>query len=168
MDRIRNDKIVLMIISITTLFIAVVAISFAYFTAANGGTSTTELLVQTATMDSLVFSSDEQITFDVYQNDFEYGDADVVGVAYSNVELTASNSNDSKDYCYSINLDILQNNFEYTTEEFIPELVVSLYGSDEPFQEDMSNATLLVDELDLTIKRNTQSLLEYNVSFPFD
>lgn len=160
MDRVRNDKLVIMIISVATLFVAVVAISFAYFTAVNGGTVSTEMLVQTATMDSLVFSSDEQVILDVTQDNFGYGDGDVVGIAYSSVELTAGNSNSTSNYCYSMDLNILENNFEYTTSDNTPELVLSLYGSDEPFQDDdLSNATLIVDERDLTTKTTVQTLI---------
>ena len=154
MNMVRNNKIVLMIISIATLFVAVVAISFAYFTTTNGGTSTTELLIQTSPMDSLIFSSDEQITLDVYENNFGYGDGDMIGIAYSNVELTASNSNKANTsipYCYSVKLNILENNFEYTTMDHTPELVLSLYGSDVPFDDDDdSNSVLLIDEMDIT------------------
>ena len=164
MERVRNNKLVLMIISVVTLFVAVVAISFAYFSAVNGGAASTELLVQTATMDSLVFSSDEQITLDIDQDNFGYGDGDIVGVAYSNVELTASSSGPSNTYCYSIKLDILENDFEYTTMEQTPELVLSLYRSDEPFQDDdVSNADLLIDELDITTA-TTEQILVTNAS----
>lgn len=168
MDRVRNNKIVLMIISIATLFVAVVAISFAYFTTTNGGTSTTELLIQTSPMDSLVFSSDEQITLDVYENNFGYGDGDIVGIAYSNVELTGNNANTSNLYCYSVKLNILENDFEYTTMEHTPELVLSLYGSDVPFDDDDdSNSVLLVDEMDITTETTEKiELYKAGISAP--
>lgn len=121
----KNDKkTILLIIIISTLFVAVASASYAYFMARVESTGTSKAEVKTSTLDSLVYSTGTNLEIVANQDNFAQGEDDLVKITDSNVTLKVNNMT-SAEYCYNVYLKIEDNTFLYTSGT-IPELTVAV------------------------------------------
>ena len=72
-----RKRTVLMIISVVTLIIFAVGVTYAYFRTQGGGATQTDINVKTATTDSLVFSTGSDIFFTADQTSFGKGKGNI-------------------------------------------------------------------------------------------
>lgn len=135
----RKNTILLTIIAVATLLVAVVGATFAYFTAQGGGTAQAQVNVTTGTPDSASFGTWTGMTLHVDPADFAQGAGDKSASSTGSASFTA-NSEAAADLCYNVGLDVTTNDFEYTTAEETPELVLKA----------VKNGTTLLDNVDIT------------------
>ena len=110
----RKNTILLTVIAVATLLVAVVGATFAYFTAQGGGSATTQINVSTSTSSNSSFQLALETT---HQTDTQTG----------TVSWTPSNQADGDElnFCYSVNLNVTTNTFEYIDEEVRSEAQVA-------------------------------------------
>ena len=116
----RKNTILLTVIAVATLLVAVVGATFAYFTAQGGGTATTDVKVTTSTSSSSSFELGAEIKVDANQTTFDSEEAaHRTGSQTGTVTWTPSNQAEGDDlnFCYSVNLNVTTNSFEYIDEE---------------------------------------------------
>ncbi len=121
-----RKRTVLMIISVVTLIIFAVGVTYAYFRTQGGGATQTDINVKTATTDSLVFSTGSDIFFTADQTSFGKGKGNKMGSSFAKVVLTANNSTNSATANYYVYLNITENSFKYTTSNKTAELILSI------------------------------------------
>lgn len=121
----KNDKkTILIIIIISTLFVAVASASYAYFMARIESTGTSKAEVKTSTLDSLVYSTGANLEIIANQDTFAIGKGNLVKQTESDVTLQVNNMT-SAEYCYNVNLKVDDNTFSYTSGT-TPELIITV------------------------------------------
>ncbi len=120
----KNKKYSITIILV--LFFTYISITYAYFTASNIGTSESDINVDVANRHQLIFSNSEEILIDAGYYNFSQNMGTLSESSISTATLIAGKENDTATEYYNVLLDITSNNFEYTTEESKPELVVTI------------------------------------------
>ena len=116
----RKNTILLTVIAVATLLVAVVGATFAYFTAQGGRTATTNVNVKTSTSSSSSFQLGESLKIDANQDNFDTEEAlHQTATQTGTVTWTPSNAaeDDDLNFCYSVNLNVDTNTFEYIDEE---------------------------------------------------
>ena len=126
----EKKRTVLLIISVVTLMIFAVGVTYAYFRTQGGGATQTDINVKTATTDSLVFSTGSDIFFTADQTSFGKGKGNKMGSSFAKVVLTANNSTNSATANYYVYLNITENSFKYTTSNKTAELILSITDKD--------------------------------------
>ena len=122
----RKNTILLTVIAVATLLVAVVGATFAYFTAQGGDDVTRNVNVTTDTADSATFSL-EPITITATQENFGQGDGDQTAVSTGTASFTANNTAASTEFCYTLTINVANNDFVYTTAPTnTPELVLDV------------------------------------------
>lgn len=124
----ENKSLLIVVIAVSTLLVAIVGASFAFFAANITGNGSNNVTVTTSTLDSLVYTAGNAISFIATQQNFYEGAPSLYGESTSTVALTANNQ-ESATYCYTVDLVITSNNFVYSTEELTPEIVYSVSKS---------------------------------------
>lgn len=110
----RKDKnTILIIIIISTLFVAVTSASFAFFMSKVDSLKDSKATVKTTTLDSLVYSQGADLEIEANQDNFAQGKENLVKTTDSDVTLKVNNMT-SAEYCYDVWLKIDSNTFEYT------------------------------------------------------
>ena len=121
----RKNTILLTVIAVATLLVAVVGATFAYFTAQDDGDVTRNINVTTSTTDSATFTL-EPITITANQTNFAQGKGDQTAVSTGTASFTANNTDETSEFCYTLTINVANNDFEYTTDESTPELVLDV------------------------------------------
>ena len=132
MEQKTNEKkvLVLSFLGVITLIIVVVGATYAYFTAQGGGSANTNVNVQTSTTDNLSFQVGAAISLTANQEDFGQGTGNKSGSTYARAILTANNTTNTATRNYYVYLNILNNNFEYTTEDEQGEILLKVTDPD--------------------------------------
>ena len=125
-----NEKKALMLsaVAIITLIAVVVGATYAYFQAQGGGSANTNVNVQTATTDNLSFQTGESINLTANQEDFGQGAGNKSGSTTASATLTANNATNNATRNYYVYLDITDNDFVYTTDDYQAELLLKVTG----------------------------------------
>ena len=139
---VKNEKksLVFSFIGVITLIAVVVGATYAYFTVQGGGTTNTNVNVQTSTTDNLSFQVGSAINLTANQEDFGSGMGNKSGSTFARATLTANNATNNATRNYYIYLDITSNNFEYTTEDEQAELLLKVI---DPDGSEVTNITAL-------------------------
>lgn len=148
----RKNTILLTVIAVATLLVAVVGATFAYFTAQGGEAVQTPVDVKTAQTSNGSFVTNGEISITADQEDFYQGAGNKTGRATATVTYTAS-STEASDFCYTVGLQVTNNNFVYTTDPTnTPELTFTArkQASSNTELEEESPATTLIDAQDIT------------------
>ena len=127
-----NEKkvLVLSFLGVITLIAVVVGATFAYFAAQSGGTGNINVNANTGTTDNLSFQVGEAISLTANQEDFGQGTGNKSGSTYARAILTANNTTNTATRNYYVYLNILNNNFEYTTEDEQGEILLKVTDPD--------------------------------------
>ncbi len=126
----KNKTVVLSIIAIATLLIVVVGATYAFFVAQGGGSSNTNVNVQTNTTDNLSFSVGDAINITATQDNFAQGLGNQAGSTTATATLTANNATNTATRNYYLYLNITSNDFEYTVDTNTPELILTIENPD--------------------------------------
>lgn len=129
MDR-KKKNLIFMTIAAITLVVAVLGATYAFFVAQGGGSSNTNIDVQTNTTDNLSFSVGDPITLNVTQANFAEGAGNQSDSTTASATLTANNATNNATRNYYLYFDISNNNFIYTVDEDTPELILTVIGPD--------------------------------------
>ena len=129
MDR-KKKNLIFMSIAAITLVIAVLGATYAFFVAQGGGSSNTDIDVQTNTTDNLSFSVGDPISLNITQENFAQGVGNQSDSTTASATLTANNATNSATRNYYLYFDISENNFTYTVDEDTPELILTVIGPD--------------------------------------
>lgn len=122
----KKVKRILMIVYILVLVAMFSGATFAYFTMINVSSVSPSVQMQAATTDWLVFNVGEPINIEA--NDLNFGEnmGDLRGTTYGSALLRVNNPEAEIEYNYNIFLEILENDFEYTTSNQMPELLLKV------------------------------------------
>ena len=131
----RKNTILLTVIAVATLLVAVVGATFAYFTAQGTGSQQKEIEVTSETINSMAFYIDtintmatyidKNIDIDATTAKFTQGGSDVTDTITATATFNANNQA-AATFCYTVDLIVNSNTFEYTAEntEQLPELTL--------------------------------------------
>src|SRR5574344_2335118 len=142
----ENKSLLLTIVAISTLIVSIVGVTFAYFAASIGNSASSNIKVTTSTLDSLIYTTGDPIKLEATQQNFYEGAPSITGATISTVSLNSNNEEDAK-YCYTLDLVINNNNFEYTSDLLTPELKVSITRTKTGGTEET-----ILDDYDITNK----------------
>lgn len=124
----KKNTLLLTVIAVATLLVAVVGATFAYFTAQTGSGQQANIRVTTSTSDTLEYGSFDPITINANQQNFGQGAGNQWDVTSGAITLKANADNEAS-YCYTAQLNVTNNTFEYTVDSSTPELVFTVIKS---------------------------------------
>lgn len=116
----RKNTILLTVIAVATLLVAVVGATFAYFTAQGGGADQTNVTVRTETSSNSSIVVQDSLTLVANQENFgESAAAHLTSTPAATGTITWTPStgaaSDDLNFCYSVEIDVTENGFEYPT-----------------------------------------------------
>lgn len=124
----RKNTILLTVIAVATLLVAVVGATFAYFTAQGGGSGKTQINATTSTSSNSSFKLGASLIINANQENFDTLESThQTGNQTGTVTWTPAGGADGDDlnFCYSVNLNVTTNTFEYIDEEVRSEAQVA-------------------------------------------
>ena len=138
----RKSKI-LIIVAVAILAVFIIGTTYAYFQATGNTSSSTDVKVLTATTDLLNFKFGKDINLGITQSEFAKGAGNKSDSTTGVATLSASNSQniESTTDRYNIYFVIETNDFEYTTDDATPELLLKVT---DPNGNEVENITGLV------------------------
>lgn len=119
----KNKKILLIIIG---LLIAVIGVSLAFIIArlSSGAIGNTSIISDTT--DNLKFNVDKDISLSINRENFGIGDGNVSDTSIATTTLLANSTTNNATYTYYVYFRILNNEYDYTTTEQLPEIVLAI------------------------------------------
>lgn len=126
----KKIKKFLVIVYIITIVAILTGASFAYFTSVNVSTISPTTNTTTATTGWLYFDITKDIFINANENNFGMGMDNLSQEVYTSAQLRTEG--DTKEtYYYNIFVEIDYNDFEYTTIDQSPELVLQVYNPED-------------------------------------
>ena len=123
----QNKKsLVFMGIGALTLVAVVLGATYAFFVAQGGGSNNTNVDVTTGTTDLLSFSFGDEIYISANETNFGQGMENLSDSTTATAILRANNATNSATATYNVYLIIEANDFEYTTDNQTPELLLNV------------------------------------------
>ena len=123
----KNKKnIVFMVVAAITLIALTLGATYAYFQAQGTGGANIDTDVITGTTDLLSFSFGDEINIQANEENFAQGMPSLSDSTTGSAILRANDATNSATATYNIYLIIESNDFEYTTEEGTPELLLNV------------------------------------------
>ena len=126
MPRKNKKEIIITLIGVITLILVVSGATVAYFVAQSSGNKTENMNVITDTTDMLTFNIANDININANQENFAPNAGDITSSTTATATLKANNTNNTATATYNIYLIIEANDFEYTTSEATPELLLEV------------------------------------------
>ncbi len=126
----KKIKKFLVVVYIITIIAILTGASFAYFTSVNVSTISPTTNTTTATTGWLYFDITKDIFINANENNFGMGMDNLSQEVYTSAQLRTEG--DTKEtYYYNIFVEIDYNDFEYTTIDQSPELVLQVYNPED-------------------------------------
>ena len=161
----NKKNIVFMAIGAITLIAVTLGTTYAYFTAQSGGGANIDTNVITGTTDNLSFSFGDEINIYATEENFAQGMGNLSDSTTAQAILRANNTSNEATANYNIYLIIESNNFEYTTSDQTPEILLNVT---DPNGNPVENITGLVhyeDGFDITTRTGGFLLIpDYEIS----
>ncbi len=127
----KKQSRLLIILFILTFLVLTVSTAFAMFVATRETFETEKDKATTTVMETVVFNTGGSINVNANYLNFQQGMPSVVGETTGSINLIAgSDKTRLASYKYNVRLNIDSNNFEYTTEDEKPELILIITGPD--------------------------------------
>ena len=184
MKKNKKQIITLSLVAMITLILLVIGATYAYFKATGSVGSSSDVKVTTATTDLLTFKVNNPINIQVTQEEFKKGSGNKSGSTKALATLRASNSQNIEKTTdrYNIYFVIENNDFEYTTSDAKPEILLNVT---DPNGNKVENITglihtengfdittrtggfLLVPDYDIEATRGNTTTQEWNVEVTF-
>ena len=177
-----NKKNVLMgIIGVLTLLIFVVGATYAYFTAQGGSGANIDTNVITGTTDLISFSFGDEINIQANETNFGQGMGNLSDSTTAQALLRANNTTNSVTTRYNIYLVIESNDFEYTTENGTPEILLNVTDPNGNLVENITGLVHYENGFDITTRTggflivpdyvisagSTQTVQDWNIEVTF-
>ena len=162
----KNRKnTILLVIATITLITVVLGATFAYFMVQGGSGANIDTSIITGTTDLLSFSFGDEINIQANEENFAQGMPSLSDSTTGSAILRANDATNEATATYNIYLIIESNDFEYTTEEGTPELLLNVT---DPNGNPVENITGLVhyeDGFDITTRTGGFLLIpDYEIS----
>ncbi len=127
----KKQNKLLIILFILTFLVLTVSTAFSIFVATRETFETNKEKASTTVMETVVFDTGGSININANYMNFQEGMPSVVGETTGSVNLIAgSDKSRLASYKYNVKLNIDSNNFEYSTEDEKPELILIVTGPD--------------------------------------
>ena len=127
MEKFKNKKsMIFMIIGAVTLIAVTLGATYAYFTAQSNGGANINVNAGTATTDNLSFQVGSSIYLTANQEDFGSGMGNKSGSTFARAILTANNATNTATRNYYVYLNVIDNDFEYTTDDNQAEIILKV------------------------------------------
>ena len=149
----KNKKnIVFMAVAAITLIVVTLGATYAYFQAQGTGGANIDTDVITGTTDLLSFSFGDEINIQANEENFAEGMPSLSDSTTGSAILRANDATNSATATYNIYLIIESNNFEYTTEEGTPELLLNVTDPNGKKVENITGLVHYEDGFDITTR----------------
>ena len=123
----ENQKTkIISIASIIALALTLVTATFAYFMAQTGEGKSTDIKINTSTVDTLTFEAGSAISLNLNQDNFASGKGNQTGTTFAKAMLTANNKTNTATEHYYMYLNISNNTFTYSIDNNTPEILLSI------------------------------------------
>ena len=123
----ENQKTkIISIASIIALALTLVTATFAYFMAQTGEGKSTDIKINTSTVDTLTFEAGSAISLNLNQDNFASGKGNQTGTTFAKAMLTANNKTNTATEHYYMYLNISENTFTYTQDANTPEILLTI------------------------------------------
>ncbi len=119
-------KISLIVVTILTLIAILIGASYAYFIAQTESGQSANINLTANTTDSLKFETGKNLNLNVTKENFGEGAGNVNDATTAKATLIANNKTNVASYNYYLYLQISKNEFDCTTEERIPEILLQV------------------------------------------
>ena len=127
----KKQSRLLIILFILTFLVLTVSTAFSIFVATRETFETNKEKTSTTVMETVVFDTGGSINVNANYMNFQKGMPSVVGETTGSVNLIAgSDKSRLASYKYNVRLNIDSNNFEYSTEDEKPELILVVTDPD--------------------------------------
>lgn len=135
----KNNSKKLIIVLVAVLFITVASFTYAYFTASVSGDTVTDVQVEIESSSVLTFSSGDPLYILANRENFTLNHGTLYDESTATVTYMANTT--SEDVYYNVKFNINVNEFTYTTEEKLPEVILLI-------EDNEGNAVTEVDGLE--------------------
>ena len=126
----ENQKTkIISIASIIALALTLVTATFAYFMAQTGEGKSTDIKINTSTVDTLTFEAGSAISLNLNQDNFASGKGNQTCTTFAKAMLTANNKTNTATEHYYMYLNISENTFTYTQDANTPEILLTIKDS---------------------------------------
>ena len=123
----ENQKTkIISIASIIALALTLVTATFAYFMAQTGEGKSTDIKINTSTVDTLTFEAGSAISLNLNQDNFASGKGNQTCTTFAKAMLTANNKTNTATEHYYMYLNISENTFTYTQDANTPEILLTI------------------------------------------
>lgn len=124
-NKIKNRNVASFSAVLILLFL-VVGATYAYLSSQTSEATETQVKVTTATTASLTFKADQELNIEASPKNFYENAGNIEKTTSAEAILKASNTGAVASYQYFLYLDIIDNNFKYSTSERTPELILTV------------------------------------------
>ena len=162
----KNKKnIVFMAVAAIILIVVTLGATYAYFQAQGTGGANIDTNIITGTTDLLSFSFGDEINIQANEENFAEGMPSLSDSTTGSAILRANNTTNSATATYNIYLIIESNDFEYTTEEGTPELLLNVTDPNGKKVENITGLVHYEDGFDITTRTGGFLLIpDYEIS----
>lgn len=126
-ERIKEDKVLIFLLAVIFLLVLLLVGRFAYSylgpSISQDETETGEIY---STADTIVFSQENDLSFQASTDNFYVGAGNLSITANPTVKLTAKTGSDSASASYTMGLRIDENTYQYSTTEQTAELILTI------------------------------------------
>ena len=122
----KKKVVIYSIVALIALVILVVGATYAYFQNQYGSASNANVNVTTYTTDVLTFETGDAINITADQETFAQGKGNRTGSTFARATLQANNKTNTATANYYVYLNISGNDFEYSKDSSLPELLLSI------------------------------------------
>ena len=161
----NKKNIVFMAIGAITLIAVTLGATYAYFTAQSGGGANIDTDVITGTTDNLSFSFGDLINIYATEENFAQGMGNLSDSTTAQAILRANNTSNEATANYNIYLIIEENDFEYTTSDQTPEILLNVTDPNGNKVENITGLVHYEDGFDITTRTGGYLLVpDYEIS----
>ena len=162
----KNKKnIVFMAVAAIILIVVTLGATYAYFQAQGTGGANIDTNIITGTTDLLSFSFGDEINIQANEENFAEGMPSLSDSTTGSAILRANNTTNSATATYNIYLIIESNDFEYTTEEGTPELLLNVTDPNGKKVENITGLVHYENGFDITTRTGGFLLIpDYEIS----
>ena len=121
----KNKRILTYVIALIVLAIGV---TFAYFVAQTGDGAKSNVNIKADSVDDLKFSVNKDFSLSANQFNFAQGSGNLSDSVTATASLKANSTKKTATYNYYVYFQMESNEYKYTTENKLPEIVLSITG----------------------------------------
>lgn len=121
----KNKRILTYVIALIVLAIGV---TFAYFVAQTGDGAKSNVNIKADSVDDLKFSVNKDLSLSANQFNFAQGSGNLSDSVTATASLKANSTKKTATYNYYVYFQMESNEYKYTTENKLPEIVLSITG----------------------------------------